>query len=95
MEILKFHFNYCCRYRWPFLYKHNFRFWLQLLDSTKPRALLITAQPEAVFVLAAEAAAQLSIPTLIIPHACGGGRLVWENFSRVACFTTVACKESI
>lgn len=79
MEILKFHFSYYCRYRWPFLYKHNFRFWSQLWGRTQPRALLVTGEAESVFVLASHAAAQLNIPTIVIPHACGGGRLIWEG----------------
>ena len=79
MKILGFHFRYYCRYRWPALYRNNFEFWQQLWERTKPRAVLVTGVTESIFLLASEAAERSGIPTFVIPHACGAGRLLLNN----------------
>ncbi len=81
LEVLKFHFNYYCRYRWPALYKHNFLFWRGLWERMRPSVLLITGMPEGVMVLASEAARQCDIPILVLPHACGAIRVNWEGLT--------------
>ncbi|MBI4965617.1 MAG: hypothetical protein HY913_20235 [Desulfomonile tiedjei] len=66
---LGFHFRYYCKYRWPKLHTHNFRFWLKLWEDHRPAALLVTSRSDTVFILACEAANRLGIPTFLIPHA--------------------------
>lgn len=79
LEILGFHFEYYCRYRWPFLYNRNFQFWLDLFKRTKPRAVLVTGEAESIFVLVSEAAVQRGVPVFVIPHACGVSRLMLKG----------------
>jgi len=70
---LDFHFQYYCRYRWPKLHTHNFRFWLELWRDLRPAAILVTSRSDTVFILACEAAKRLRIPSFVVPHA-GTGR---------------------
>ena len=67
LRVDRFHFNYYCKHRWPFLHKMTFPFWLQLWGAVKP-ALILVSNINAYYQSACVAAQQLGIPTALIPH---------------------------
>jgi hypothetical protein len=67
LRVSRFHFNYYCKHRWPFLHKMTFPFWLQLWRSVRP-ALILVSNINAYYQSACVAAQRLGIPTALIPH---------------------------
>jgi hypothetical protein len=65
---LEYHFRHYCCYRWPFLHRVNFEFWVRTWERFRPRALLVTTRPEAVFRAVVEAGNQVGITSFAIPH---------------------------
>lgn len=73
LEHLGFHFRYYCLYRWPYLLKECLRFWVDLWERIRPKAILVTSRDEAVFALASAAAGQMGIRSFCAPHGGNSG----------------------
>ena len=68
LETLRFHFEYYCLHRWPWLHQRNLRFWSDLWAQTQPRLVLISSVDDAPFRLPSTTAKLHGIPTLAVPH---------------------------
>ena len=79
INVLKYHFDNYCRYRWP-AFVSNFHTWLNLWKRIRPKAVVVSALSDGESRLPAEAANRYDTPTFAIPH---GAAFVIEKTSKV------------
>ena len=80
LKHLGYHFEDHCKYRWPFLHKSIFGFWLKLWEKIRPRAVMMTTRGEAALKAAGLAARHLGIRSFGIPHGGVSGFDIKERF---------------
>lgn len=73
LKHLSFHFKHYCTQRWPMLVA-NLRFWSEFWSRACPKVVIVSQLLDSESQLPAEAAKQLDIPTLSVPHGAVIGR---------------------